>query len=130
MRPKAFVIDDNDLDLRLLSKQLGQESVEVVSYSGGRAAIAEVGASSPSACIVDIYMPDMDGFEVIRQLRRDGYEGLVVAITGGMPNPEFDVLKYAEAFGADMVLRKPINPGQIRQAIANDLGDFAPGGAA
>lgn len=130
MHSKAFVIDDNDLDLRLMAEQLGQEAVEVVPYSAGRAALADLGTAPPSACIVDIFMPDMDGLEVIRQLRRDGYSGLVIAVTGGKPNPGFDVLKYAEAFGADMALRKPIDPGEIRRAIAGDLDDLTRSGAA
>lgn len=121
MSSTAFVIDDSSLDRQLISRQLKDLSVDCIAFDNGRQALEEIEATVPGVCVVDIYMPDMDGLEVIRTLRRRGYEGLVIAITGQSRNATFDVLKYAESFGADVVMNKPVNAERLAQAVTKEL---------
>lgn len=121
MKKKAFVIDDNSLDRQILAGHLKNLSLDCLSFTCGREALDAVKRTVPNLCVVDIYMPDMDGLEVIRSLRRSGYEGLVIAVTGGRNHAQFDVLKYAEAFGADLAMKKPVSAARLARAVTLEL---------
>lgn len=121
MAHKAFVIDDSSLDRQLIAEHLKDLSVDCIPFDCGRQALGEIEKTAPQVCVVDIYMPEMDGLEVIRSLRRQGYEGLVIAVTGKPHHATFDVLKYAESFGADVVMKKPVNAERFAQAVTQEL---------
>jgi two-component system cell cycle sensor histidine kinase/response regulator CckA len=66
-----LVVDDESESLSLLSGILTAEGYKVRSADSGRLALASVGAWLPQLILLDIHMPDMDGFQVCRQLKAD-----------------------------------------------------------
>jgi CheY-like chemotaxis protein len=61
----------------------------------------------PDAVLVDMFMPDADGFETIHALRDVGIEAPVIAISGGCSKRPDSVLTWAKSLGADGSLAKP-----------------------
>jgi CheY-like chemotaxis protein len=62
-------------------------------------------------------MPDMDGLELIQSVRAAGSRIRIIAISGGAPLADGELLNFAQSFGADLVMRKPVAPTALLAAI-------------
>lgn len=121
MLAKVFLIDDQPVDQDVVRALLKTLPVDLRIFSRGRDALARIEAEAPTAVIVDMFMPDMDGIEVIRTLRRNGYAGLIVAVSSGGSLQKLDVLKYARVFGADVALRKPVTQDALAVVLRGEI---------
>ena len=65
-----LVVDDTLANLRLLGNMLGEEGYEVRPVSSGRQALQAVEHDPPDLILLDVNMPDMDGYEVCRRCGR------------------------------------------------------------
>lgn len=65
----VLVVDDRQADRTLLTEILVREGYEVRSFESGKLALASVAAQPPQLILLDIQMPEMDGFEVFRRLK-------------------------------------------------------------
>ncbi|MGZ4726994.1 MAG: response regulator transcription factor [Acidimicrobiales bacterium] len=79
--PKVLVVDDEENIRFLLSSALHHSGFDVVTAENGREALAEVKAFRPDAVLLDVMMPDLDGFEVCRRMRADGDRTAVIFLT-------------------------------------------------
>jgi two-component system OmpR family response regulator len=70
--PRLLVVDDEENLRTMLAAALGHHGFAVDSVGDGRAALAAVEADPPDLVVLDVMMPDLDGFEVLRRLRADG----------------------------------------------------------
>jgi CheY-like chemotaxis protein len=70
MSYSVLVVDDNDMNLTLIAKILELEGYQVVLARNGREAIQAVMLSMPDLAILDVMMPDMDGYELCQKLRQ------------------------------------------------------------
>jgi CheY-like chemotaxis protein len=87
---------------------------EVTTVPEGRAAIASAQSLCPNLILMDIGLPDMNGYEVCRNLRQQGYRGQVIAVTGyGSSN---DIARSTDA-GFDLHWIKPIDLGALEQLL-------------
>jgi CheY-like chemotaxis protein len=66
----VLVVDDNDLNLMLIAKILELEGYQVISASNGKDALQSVIGKMPDLAILDVMMPDMDGYELCKKLRQ------------------------------------------------------------
>ncbi|WP_458111595.1 response regulator transcription factor [Arthrobacter sp. R1-13] len=110
----AVVIED-DADMRnLLEAVLGQAGFEVHSAADGREGVEIVREHQANVVTLDVGLPDIDGFEVLRRIRNfsDAY---VVMLTGRTEEP--DVLMALHA-GADDYIAKPFRPRELRARVA------------
>jgi two-component system OmpR family response regulator len=110
----AVIIDD-DADMRsLLEAVLRQSGFEVCSAADGRAGVELVRRQSANVVTVDVGLPDIDGFEVLRRIRNfsDAY---IVMLTGR--DEEVDVLTAFHG-GADDYITKPFRPRELRARLA------------
>jgi len=64
-----MVVDDNPANLKLLEDMLGQHAYEVRSFPRGRLAVAAADQDPPDLILLDINMPEMDGYEVCTRLK-------------------------------------------------------------
>ena len=80
-RARILVVDDEDNITFLLSSALRHFGFEVEVEATGRAALKSVEATSPDLILLDVMLPDLDGFEVIRRLRADGHKTPVLFLT-------------------------------------------------
>ena len=110
----AVVIED-DADVRnLLEGVLSQAGFEVHTAADGREGVEVVRHKQANVVTLDIGLPDIDGFEVLRRIRNfsDAY---VVMLTGRTEEP--DLLSALNA-GADDYISKPFRPRELRARVA------------
>ena len=74
--------------------------------------------------LTDIFMPEMDGYEVIQKFKEQFPTVRVIAMTGGMPRrPDGPYLEIAQKFGAKWVLPKPFSSLQFGEIIRAATGE-------
>ncbi len=103
MTRKILVVDDTRNVQVLLSDFLGSQDFEVVTASDGREALEVVREAKPDLILLDIMMPNMDGYQFISQLRRTSSIP-VIMITAKVQ--ESDIIRGFD-LGADDYLTKP-----------------------
>jgi CheY-like chemotaxis protein len=90
----------------------------VATAADGGEATRALGAVRPDIVITDIFMPMMNGIELVRAARARFPNVKVIAISGGWQYEARDVLAAAKQTGADLVLRKPLPPATLVEAVA------------
>ena len=70
-QPKVLVVDDEEHITELLAMGLGYQGFEVERAASGREALDAVARHAPDLIVLDVMLPDLDGFEVAKRLRRD-----------------------------------------------------------
>ncbi|MDI3329712.1 MAG: response regulator transcription factor [Micrococcus sp.] len=112
-RRVAVVVEDDEDIRELMVALLGQSGFEVHAASNGIDGVHAVRTNDPVLITVDLGLPDIDGYEVTRQVRRftDAY---VVMLTAR--NEEIDTLMGLDA-GADDYLTKPFRPRELRARV-------------
>src|SRR6202048_666307 len=71
MSARVLVVDDVEINVKLLEAKLASEYSHVVPAAAGMAALAQASRERPDIVLLDIMMPQMDGFEVCRRLKAD-----------------------------------------------------------
>lgn len=113
-RRRIVVADDNVYVVKALEILLGLWGLEVTAVYDGSAAVEAVRAERPSAVLLDLHLPKLDGLEVARQLRGDHADLLLVALTGSDSPWE---RKACLAAGFNHHLVKPVDPTVLRKLI-------------
>jgi DNA-binding NtrC family response regulator len=118
MSEKVLVVDDEDAVRRTLRRRLEQEGFEVFEAACGRPVVATVKTHGVALVVTDILMPDMEGLETIRALRRECPAVPIIAISA---TPHLEYLSAARQFGAVKTFEKPFDlddlVAAVRQAI-------------
>ena len=79
-QPRILVVDDEDHITEMLAMGLGYQGFDVERAATGRAALDAVVREAPQLIILDVMLPDLDGFEVAKRLRRDEGAGTRIPI--------------------------------------------------
>jgi two-component system CheB/CheR fusion protein len=111
---RVLIIDDSRDATLILEKLLGVKGHDVVTARTGIEALKLASVFEPEAILLDIWMPDMDGYEIAKRMRQiEGLESVrIVAYSGANPDPNRDV-----AAGIDCRLLKPASLQQILEAM-------------
>ncbi len=121
MAKSILVVDDDELVLIALRELLKSEDYEVQTFSKGSEALKKLDQADFDLLILDIIMPEMDGFELCRLIRKkESYkEKPILFLTA--KNQEEDKKRGLEA-GANLFLSKPISPQRLLAVIKNTVG--------
>ncbi len=130
MAEKILIVDDDAETLRLVGLMLQRQGYQVVSASNGAQAIQMVTAEKPDLVILDVMMPDIDGFQVTQQLRANPETAYVSILMFTAKSQVEDKVVGYEA-GVDDYLTKPIHPAELTAHVRSLLarGKTRPGGA-
>jgi DNA-binding response OmpR family regulator len=118
--PLVLIADDDPDILGLVSLRLKKEGYAVVTAENGREAIEAVREHRPSVAIVDMRMPEMDGLELIRQIRGDRESAAIKVIALSARVREANVAAAMEA-GADEYVEKPFSPRKLVALVGAKL---------
>ena len=102
--PRVLVVDDSEDAAAATALLLGRKGIETAVANSGNAAFVKVAEFRPSVILLDLGLPDLDGMVVARNLRRDGYRGRIVAVSGRSDERS---KKQALSSGMDHYLLKP-----------------------
>jgi len=113
---KVLAIDDDPAMTDLLALLLKTNKLDVITANNGPDGIALVKNASPNIVLLDMMMPDMDGREVCREIRK--FSNVPIVVLSALNNP--GVVASALDEGADDYLIKPV-PSSILIAHINSL---------
>ncbi|HYG83018.1 MAG TPA: PAS domain S-box protein, partial [Pyrinomonadaceae bacterium] len=120
---RAMLVDDNEDTLEMLSMFLRRAGAEVTAISSADAALGELGRVRPDVIVADIGMPQTDGYELIRNVRRLGAAqgGRTPAVALTAYAGEADRARALRA-GYQSHLAKPVEPEALIEAIVEVAG--------
>jgi two-component system, cell cycle response regulator len=119
-RATILIVDDEPFNVDTLEQELADLGYATISAANGRAALAQVAATNPDLILLDIMMPEMDGFEVLRQLKAgDSYRDIPVVVISALSDLG-NVVKGIK-LGAEDYLPKPFNEVLLRARIEAGL---------
>ena len=120
-----LLIDDDEAGAQGMAKLLRRHGYTVLLAANGVAALRLIEKQTVGLVITDIFMDEMDGLETIMKLRQRHTEVSIIAISGGSPRIPMDCLTLARSLGASSVLHKPVQIGDMLEAISLHGRDLA-----
>ncbi len=116
---KVILIIEDDSGIRnAINTLLSRKGYTVVEASHGREGLGILQNFGVDLVITDIFMPNMDGLEVIRSIRKTDKDVKLIAISGGGQMHLTECLRWAKAFGADKTLTKPIEHTELLRSVS------------
>ncbi|MDZ4716836.1 MAG: response regulator [Roseiflexaceae bacterium] len=116
MSPRILVVDDSAMNLKIVAASLAPAGYEIVLAHNGHEALERAAAQQPDLVILDVMMPDLDGYEVCRRLRRTPAfaQRPIMMLTANDTLQER--IQGLEA-GADDYMSKPFEPAELQARI-------------
>jgi CheY-like chemotaxis protein len=117
---KILVVDDSNVLRRIITFNLKSAGYEVTEAVNGKEGLDKIESGNPDMIFLDIMMPVMDGFTVLKELQKINSEIPVVVLTakGGESDEEM-----ALNLGAEKVITKPFSPKLLVDTVKELLGD-------
>ncbi|MGA2542055.1 MAG: response regulator [Verrucomicrobiota bacterium] len=120
MKTKILVVDDEPDALELIEVNLKGAGFDVVSAGNGRQALEKARATLPALILLDVMLPEVDGLEVCKSLRRDPKTAFIPIIMLTARAAEIDRVVGLE-LGADDYMTKPFSPRELILRVKNLL---------
>jgi two-component system, cell cycle response regulator DivK len=113
---KILVVEDNEMNLDMLSRRLGRNGYEVVAAQDGAAGVAKAQSENPQIILMDMSLPVLDGWEATRRLKADPAtrDIPVIALTAHAMTEDKE---KAMAAGCDDYDTKPIDLPRLLEKI-------------
>jgi len=112
-QPLVLVADDEPRITKLVSISLGEEGFRVIAANGGEDALRKAEEYRPDVVLLDIVMPDLDGIEVMRQLRERRPVPVILLTAKGSTADKAKGLDL----GADDYVAKPFHPDELAARV-------------
>ncbi len=116
----VLAVDDIPLNLLLVQKMLSRFNFKLRTASGGQQALDAVAEEKPDLILLDLMMPGIDGFEVIRRLREDPTTADIQIVILSALNYNEDVVKGFNV-GANDFIMKPIIMEKLLTCVVTQL---------
>jgi diguanylate cyclase (GGDEF)-like protein len=117
---KVLVVDDEPVICSLVADTLQENGQEVICALDGTEGLKLAKQERPDLIILDIMMPDMNGYEVCRQLRRSFMTSNIPVIMLTALDQTPDIVKGMDE-GADDYITKPFHPSELRSRVKSHL---------
>jgi CheY-like chemotaxis protein len=123
VRPqRILIIDDDDAMVDVLSQRLHRQGYEILVATSGDEGLAIARREVPHLVLLDLRLPDADGFSVCQELA-DSAEtcAIPVIILSGMERP--DIIRRSRAAGCQYFVRKPYDPNALLILVQHAIGE-------
>ena len=121
MIKKIVLAEDEPQIARLVEFKLKKEGYQVVSKGNGEEALAAIKAEKPDLILLDVMMPVMDGYEVLRRVKEDENLKNIPVVMLTAKAQERDVVKGID-LGAEDYITKPFHPAELLARVKKILG--------
>lgn len=115
-KPRILIVEDHPLIAELVETRLRIEGMQPVKCPGGREALALIGSEPFDAVILDIMMPDVDGYEVLRHIRATPNTATLPVIFLTAKSTPADIEKGL-ALGANHYITKPFSGQDLMRKV-------------
>lgn len=113
-----IILCEDDADQRFsLRLALEQAGYKVREAANGLEALALQRAAPAAVLITDLFMPELDGFELVAAVRKEFPQTKVVVISANRPERSVDYLASADLLGADATLQKPFKVTKLLELL-------------
>lgn len=116
-----YIVDDDPITLRIQEKMLRDWGYKATPVISGREAVLAIKTNQPDLVILDINMPDMDGYEVCQALKREPLTAAIPVIFISAYNETAEKVRAFKSGGVDYIT-KPFQPDEVRARLATHLG--------
>ncbi len=112
---RVVIVDDSKDATDILSLMLEMDGYQVESAHDGVQALTLIEKCQPHCVLLDVHMPEMNGFELAKKLRETYQDGMVLIAVTGAPKDDAFVSK---TFGlVDHYFTKPVDPNRLRKLL-------------
>jgi adenylate cyclase len=118
--PRILIVDDNPTNVKVLQTRLAADGYEIVTAADGEEGLAAARQHTPDLILLDVMMPNLDGFEVCRRLRADASFPFTPIIMVTAMADSKDVVAGLEA-GGDEYLTKPVDHAALAARVRSML---------
>ena len=119
-KAKILIVDDEPFNLEYLEQELEDTSISIIKAVNGQECLDKAGSEFPDLILLDIMMPIMDGFEVLKHLRsREITRDIPVIIISA--NSDLQNIVKGIEFGAEDYLPKPFDPAILHARVSSSL---------
>ncbi|PVZ08823.1 MULTISPECIES: response regulator [unclassified Pseudomonas] len=120
-----LICDDSNMARKQLLRALPEDwAVSVTQASNGRQGLEAIRQGLGQVVLLDLTMPEMDGYQVLAALREEGLAARVIVVSGDVQE---EAVRRVMALGALAFVKKPAEPEELRRVLIQ-CGVFAPGG--
>ena len=117
---KILIVDDQEVNVKVLAAKLNHNEYEIISAFSGKEAIQEAKEKFPDVILLDIMMPDMDGYEVARYLKNDPVTKPIPIIMVSALYDEESKVKGREV-GVEEFINKPVDTTELLSRVNSTL---------
>jgi DNA-binding response OmpR family regulator len=121
-RARILCIDDEPGVVELISLILKPQNIQVDGANSGAEGLQVMREDPPDAVLLDIMMPEMDGWEVYKQMRADAALKKIPVIIVTARNSSFEEVIARERAGVNDYVTKPFLPNELRKSLTQVLG--------
>jgi len=115
---KILIVDDNPEILKMLQSRLESEGYAVINASDGHEALKKISLEKPDLVLLDIFIPEMDGIDILKILREENPQLPVIIITAF---PSEETRRIAEEYKVFAYFKKPFQFEELRETIEESL---------
>lgn len=117
---RILLVDDEPSIIKMVGKRLEIEGFVVTTAQNGMEALAQVRVDPPDLIVLDLMMPELDGFAVCEQLQQDArYKQIPVVVLTAKTSDSDE--QRARAYGVKGFVRKPFHAEELISAIRGQL---------
>ena len=128
--PRLLLVDDDVILRSMLAVLFNCSGYQVRQAANGKEALRIHHRHPVDVMIVEMVLPEIDGFEILMKVRAQPFMPKFIAVTGGGKFPMQDCLRAAKQLGAHHVLTKPFRPDNLLVTVNQLLGRQKPNPAA
>jgi len=120
LRKKILIVEDEESLLKLESILLTSKGYEVRGVANGKAALDAIAEEAPDLVLLDIMLPEIDGFEVCRRIKENPETSTIPVIMLTAKKSREDMAR-GESVGADWYITKPFKSAMVIETIQRFL---------
>ena len=120
---KTILLVDDDLTLReMYEERLKAEGFNIIQATNGEEAIAKARETKPNVILLDIMMPKVNGFDVMKELKADAdTKGIPIIVLTALIQ-DVDRIQGKKLGAADYIVKSETMPGEVIDKIKNAIG--------